>query len=284
MTLPVCLPPNSLLQDGITAFEALESGVLHPLRELLLWLEGTAAGAGPTRRPLLTASAKVAAELERDAVGALALVPTSASEAKNGRGTEAEAGMDKAAGSVAVLEVGFVNALVCFCGEVERMLRAVVCFAAVRCDVVELRACVFVVWWWWWVRLLMLLLLRRVLLLMVRLTIISRGNLLKPSRSLATKWKQPPAPTADETHMNILCLMMVDALSLSDSSTTSSGSRSSKSRVRTPDTPRPAPAPAAVAGAEAGSSVAHEASSVAAGAMRAAATAAAPVWRPSRCR
>ena len=90
------------MQDGITAFEALESGVLHPLRELLVWLEGAAAGAA-TRPPCLAAGAKVATELERDAVGALALVPppSSASEAK-GKGAREEA----AAASVAVVEVG----------------------------------------------------------------------------------------------------------------------------------------------------------------------------------
>lgn len=116
--MPVCntpflgVPRATLTgeQDGITAFEALESGVLHPLRELLAWLEG----AGAARAPRLTAGAKVAAELERDAVGALALVPSSlsspsSSSESNGNGGEEKKmeGANKAAGSVAVLEVGF---------------------------------------------------------------------------------------------------------------------------------------------------------------------------------
>lgn len=98
------------MQDGITAFEALESGVLHPLRELLVWLEGAAAGAA-TRPPRLTAGAKVAAELERDAVGALALVP-SPSVGLEAKGKEAG---DEAAGSVAVVEVGSASGGECSC-------------------------------------------------------------------------------------------------------------------------------------------------------------------------
>lgn len=97
---------NQSIQDGVTAFEALESGVLHPLRDLLVWVEGAAAGAA-AHSPRLAAGAKVAAELERDAVGALALVPSSSSagvEAKGGEGSREEA-----AGSVAVVEVGSVQ-------------------------------------------------------------------------------------------------------------------------------------------------------------------------------
>lgn len=101
-------------QDGITAFEALESGVLHPLRELLTWLEGAgAATAGAARAPRLTVVAKVAAELERDAAGALALVPpSSSSSGSNGNGGEEgkTGGANRAAGSVAVLEVGLGRA------------------------------------------------------------------------------------------------------------------------------------------------------------------------------
>lgn len=96
------------MKDGITAFEALESGVLHPLRELLVWLEGAAAGAG-ARLPRLAAGAKVAVELERDAVGALALAPPSSSRSSSSGGLEAEAtgkGTEEGtAGSVAVVEV-----------------------------------------------------------------------------------------------------------------------------------------------------------------------------------
>lgn len=76
------------VQDGITAFEALESGVLPPLRELLAWLETAATCAAASRssgRPRLVAEAKVATTLERDAVGALAIVSSRASgtDAKN---------------------------------------------------------------------------------------------------------------------------------------------------------------------------------------------------------
>ena len=102
------------MQDGITAFEALESGVLHPLRELLAWLEGASAGA-TARPPTLTAGTRVAAELERDAVDALALVTTSPSSSSpspsssagaEARGRGKGAGEEETAGSVAVVEVG----------------------------------------------------------------------------------------------------------------------------------------------------------------------------------
>lgn len=63
-------------QDGITAFEALESGVLPPLRELLAWLEAVAAIIAARRSRLLRPmplEVKIAAEFEIAAVGAFAL-------------------------------------------------------------------------------------------------------------------------------------------------------------------------------------------------------------------
>ena len=95
------------LQDGITAFEALESGVLRSLRELLAWLEGaavvtTAAQPVPLGAPTATAAGgaggAAAVELERDTVKALALVPAG--------GATAAGGGEGKGGSQAVLEVG----------------------------------------------------------------------------------------------------------------------------------------------------------------------------------
>lgn len=102
---------RACLQDGITAFEALESGVLHSLRELLGWLEGAAATTAA--RPLLLpgaatataaegASCAAAVELERDTVNALALVPAAVMAGGGG----VPGGGGQKGGSQAVLEVG----------------------------------------------------------------------------------------------------------------------------------------------------------------------------------
>lgn len=91
-------PPLPVPQDGITAFEALESGVLPPLRELLAWLEAAAAGSAARRdRPEM--QAKIATEVERGTVGALVSVDSSPESKK----LECEAGQDRA--SEAVLQV-----------------------------------------------------------------------------------------------------------------------------------------------------------------------------------
>lgn len=92
-------------QDGITAFEALESGILAPLRELLAWLEMAAANAAACRsrpRRLVTAETKVAIDLEREAVDALAIVPVSDKESN---ANVSQAGL-RTASSEAVLQVG----------------------------------------------------------------------------------------------------------------------------------------------------------------------------------
>ena len=93
-------------QDGITAFEALESGVLHPLRDLLAWLEESLVGetaVTDAHVSCLTPAVKVAEQLEREAVSALALVPTPGPlSAPAGEGS----GETHRVRSEAVLEVG----------------------------------------------------------------------------------------------------------------------------------------------------------------------------------
>lgn len=78
--------------------------MLHPLRELLAWLETAGANAAARRPGRPMGGTKVALELERDAVSALALVPSSSHPAKTGKGCETAASECKA-GGVAVLEV-----------------------------------------------------------------------------------------------------------------------------------------------------------------------------------
>lgn len=87
-------------QDGITAFEALESGALPPLRELLMWLESAtvraAAHRSRSRRPT-SRGVKVATELEVATVDALAAVSSG--------GVKGAAAGDGSPSSEAVLQV-----------------------------------------------------------------------------------------------------------------------------------------------------------------------------------